>query len=625
MTQFLDKMLVKSPRYSQHSLNHTNKFTTRLGAVTPVYVRETAPGERVGFDVTHLTRLAPMLAPVMDSFRVNIDCGFVPSRILKDNVKYGIDFEKFHNPATPNGSRPVYPKENLLSMYIGACQASSNGDAIGTLYDYMGFPTFEAFDKYLREFKFTPEYGATPSTTDATNVFNWSGFFTSNSEGRVFMYPKMHGTLSVFGESTNMYDVFGTVPFSPIGYALYLYYNCSRASDIKSLIYINNKLVSNAFKDIQNFDSVLQTLGLTSSQFYAKYISYLKESALVYSFGSFAEPLMVNVAPLLAYWRFISDYYLNTNIDGDGDDFYSSVDFSRLDGKYMKLFDRRYPNDVFTSAFASQQSGTAVPIPVNGNIMDLRTANELQKFKEKVLYAGKRYVDNLLSIFGVKSSNGRLDKSIALGRETSSVQIEAVTQTNQAEISSMLESPLGSLVGQGVSYNKHYKNLDYTPEEHGFLIYMYSISPKASYFQGIPRMFLKTDYFDFLIPNFDKVGEQDVKTAELFLDPVQNGLSLDSNGVPNEIFGYNRRYYEYITANDEVHGQFRSSMDYWNVARKFDEKPTLSAEFIGIDPEHSNLNRIFTLTDGGEQTIYVMLNFSGSVVTPVSKYLNYDL
>lgn len=75
------------------------------------------------------------------------------------------------------------------------------------------------------------------------------------------------------------------------------------------------------------------------------------------------------------------------------------------------------------------------------------------------------------------------------------------------------------------------------------------------------------------------LGEQAVKNKEIYL----TGTATDE-----EAFGYQERYAEAKYFPSRITGKFRSTqatpLDMWHLAQKFDNLPTLSAEFIEENP-----------------------------------------
>lgn len=96
-----------------------------------------------------------------------------------------------------------------------------------------------------------------------------------------------------------------------------------------------------------------------------------------------------------------------------------------------------------------------------------------------------------------------------------------------------------------------------------------------AYSQMLPRHFTKSELLDFYNPQFANLGLQPVyrhQLAPLQLDPDEVG----------EVFGYNRPYADYVSMQDEVHGDFRTNMADYLMQRIFANKPELSEQFINI-------------------------------------------
>lgn len=230
-------------------------------------------------------------------------------------------------------------------------------------------------------------------------------------------------------------------------------------------------------------------------------------------------------------------------------------------------------------------------------ITDLRRAFRLQEWLEKNARAGSRYIESILSHFGVRSSDARLQRPEFLGGGMSPVMISEVLQTSSTRSN---ETPLGEMAGHGL-------NLGGTPhfskffEEHGYVIGIMSVMPKTSYQQGLPRHFSKFDKFDYFWPEFQHIGEQEVKKKEVY--------ALRWNEVPDydpeSTFGYNPRYSEYKYIPSSVHGDFQNSLDFWHLGRIFDAEnpPVLNEEFIVSDPS----TRIFAVEDTNTQHLWCHL------------------
>lgn len=215
------------------------------------------------------------------------------------------------------------------------------------------------------------------------------------------------------------------------------------------------------------------------------------------------------------------------------------------------------------------------------SINEFRKAFSLQKFLEKNARVGGRYTEQLLAHFGVKASDSRLQRPEYLGGGVQPIQIGEVVQTSETT----QNSDLGEMAGRGVSAGFTNKFKRYF-EEHGYVLGIMSIIPKASYFQGVSRMWSRQDRYDYYFPEFAHLGEQEILNKELY----QSGNSIEDN----KVFGYTPRYAEYKYIPNRITGEFRDTLDYWHLGRKFGATPTLSRQFIEVRP--SDNDRIFAVS-----------------------------
>lgn len=191
-------------------------------------------------------------------------------------------------------------------------------------------------------------------------------------------------------------------------------------------------------------------------------------------------------------------------------------------------------------------------------INDLRTAFSLQKWLEKNARAGSRYIESILSHFAVRSSDKRLQRPEYLGGSKSNIAISEVLQTSSTDST----SPQANMAGHGISVSAG-KNFSYFCEEHGYIHGILSVRPKTAYYQGIPRDLSKTvDRTQYYWPDFAFLGEQAVQNKELYVDPTNPAYNSGT-------FGYIPRYTEYRYNPGRVHGQMKTTLNTWQMARTF--------------------------------------------------------
>jgi len=260
-----------------------------------------------------------------------------------------------------------------------------------------------------------------------------------------------------------------------------------------------------------------------------------------------------------------------------------------------------------TDLFAATGGLEVEPTTIN----DLRRAYRLQEWLEKNARGGTRYIESILSHFGVKSSDARLQRPEYITGVKTPVVVSEVLNTSgtfeSTDPDAPTSPPQGNMAGHGIAVSSG-KSGRYYAEEHGYIIGIMSVMPKTAYQQGIPRNFLKLDPLDYFWPSFANIGEQEVQLQELY--------AYTSNKT--DTFGYVPRYAEYKYMPSRVAGDFRTSLSYWHLGRIFDNEPTLSQEFVECTPEDTQ--RIFAVTDPDAQKLYCHVLNKIKAVRPMPKY-----
>jgi hypothetical protein len=234
------------------------------------------------------------------------------------------------------------------------------------------------------------------------------------------------------------------------------------------------------------------------------------------------------------------------------------------------------------------------------NINDLRRAFRLQEWLEKAARGGSRYIEWLKVMFGVNSSDKRLQRPEYICGTKSPVVISEVLNTTGTEM-----APQGTMAGHGVSVVNGNQD-SYYVEEHGYIMGIMSVMPKPAYLQGLDRMWLKfNDPTEYYFSSFANIGEQEVYNREI--------MAYQANG--SGTFGYIPRYAEYRYMPNRVAGDFRTSLDFWHHARYFDNPPTLSQEFIECVPDKTP----FAVQDE-TNSLYCQVYNKIQSIRPIPKY-----
>lgn len=221
-------------------------------------------------------------------------------------------------------------------------------------------------------------------------------------------------------------------------------------------------------------------------------------------------------------------------------------------------------------------------------VSELRLALSLQRFEETSARYGSRYVEYLMSRFGVRSSDARLQRPELLSRSKEVVQISEVLQTAEGA------NPVGELRGHGISALRGNRFLRMF-EEHGYVMTLMAIQPRTMYVQGMARTWNRRDKYDFFQQETAHIGQQEILKKEIY------AASADPDGT----FGWQDRYDEYRRQENRIAGEFRTStLDFWHQARIFSSEPALNSAFVTSNPTERN----FAVPS--EDVIYVTANHS---------------
>lgn len=311
----------------------------------------------------------------------------------------------------------------------------------------------------------------------------------------------------------------------------------------------------------------------------------------------------INAFPLSAYLAIWDEYYRNPQLEegkwfnlepGDNTANFLLA-FDELSGGRYRVFSSKWEKDYFTSALPQPQVGDAILVPTAGmdpetglyfpqeiteldggdptaqgliieptdkvlagadstkmilhgsaTIRDLRWAEALQTFKERVLKVGQRYVDFLKGLWGNNISPGEAQVPVWFGYYRGKIQISDVTSTAATETGET-SNALGVYSGKADLYEVS-DNFNVFCSEHGWIIALMELKPNTSYGQGLPRWFRYQLPTDYPLDIFASIGDQEIRKEEILLW-TRTGESAKNN----ETFGYIPRFSEYRYRNG-IHG-----------------------------------------------------------------------
>lgn len=362
----------------------------------------------------------------------------------------------------------------------------------------------------------------------------------------------------------------------------------------------------------------------------------------------------LSVLPFRAYAKIFNDYYRDPNLSTELDlETELEGDVSAASAALYTLRQRGWPRDPFTSALPWAQRGASVLLPLAGTgtvtydaisnwyqadggdpsagtpafavpnflqddtaeslrvenidqvildtsnitINDFRRAMALQKWMENQARGGGRYIETIDSQFDVTVPDFRLQRAEYLGGGRQFVEISEVLSHTQGEGDDE-RVELGGMAGKGISVGKT-NRFTYRCQEHGWVMVILSVMPSAGYGQGIEKMWTRADKFDYGWPLLANLGEQPILSKEIFY-----GYAEASEVGNNTIFGYTPRYAEYKYRNNRIAGDFRETLGFWHLIRRFLSRPVLDVNFTTMlenpDPDtlEESFRRVFANQDG---------------------------
>ena len=252
------------------------------------------------------------------------------------------------------------------------------------------------------------------------------------------------------------------------------------------------------------------------------------------------------------------------------------------------------PADVVRNLIGMATSGIS--------ISDFRNVNSLQRFLEIRVRQSPRYKNLVKGLFDVNLDYDELMMPEFLGGISDTIPVYKVTQTTPTE-----GNPLGSFAGQGcLQSGMRHVIRKYCPED-GYILGVMSVVPAANYSQLLAPHFTRMNLLDWHFPQFNNISYQPMLYKHLC--PYQ-AYAINPQSV-NNVFGYQRAYWDLIASFDEVHGEFRGSMRNFLINRVFDRAPELSKDFLLVNPDH--VNDVFAMTsENGDKIL-------GSIAFEITK------
>lgn len=558
MANIFNSIRLTKPSGSKFDLSYENRLTAKFGELIPFFHQEVLPGDAFKVGQKHLIRMAPTLAPLMQQVDVYMHYFFVPNRLLWDSWQDFISNVK----KSGSSSLPVRP---TLQIQIPKGPYNNLKDLPleirpGSLYDYFGFPTINE--------KPSKDIGGILSSIDA-------------------------------------------LPFR--AYAL-IYNEYYRDQNLTAEI---------EFSHDSGPSSANESLRLMKLQRRAWIHDYFTSALPWPQYGT--NPVNLPFGQGEVYYS--PSAVGNALYGQDGtSDAPKCILGNSGEGGYLEGFSSSSDADQGIVSSSNLHVDNSKDLKVRftsqtvPSVVDLRRAFKVQEWLERQAIGGSRYIEQIFSHFGVRSSDARLQRPEYLCGLKSPLIMSEVQQTGASKTteSGQVQEPLGMLAGNATSVSSNFA-FSRRFEEHGQLIGILSVMPKSSYFQGVPRKFSRESWDEYYWPEFANIGEQAIRNKEIYFDFSGNKSFSNKNDTPsNQEFGYAPRYAEYRYNPNEVHGEFRSSLRFWHMARSFKNAPMLNTSFITYD--NSNVDNVLAVSSDVAHPLYCQIYNQVEAFRLIPKY-----
>lgn len=553
---------LRKPKTNGFNMNYQLLTTGNMGDLIPITCQEVIPGDIWRGRSEVFCRLMPMLRPIMQRVDIYTHYFFVPNRLLWNISKQKNSWQAFITGGEDGKQTPEPPNFVMSSQNIlGVINELPGAFDVCSLWDYFGLPTKS--DSELNSL-FS---GQTIGTNEKILLYPFLAYQLIYDE----YYRDQNYTESIL-DSENMQG--GSYPVSNV-VDLFTLRKRSWKKDY----------FTSALPNAQRGEPVEFSLlgeAPVSGRFNTQVSGIVRLNGFDYV-GSDSEPFPDSAGGLFLRSKYIdypdsSSLVLGATPQGDFDEFRHGVvsGYTELSGS--GVLDEGVSVDL--------RNVSAL------NVQTLREGLRLQEWLERNSVGGARYVEQIYSHFGVMVPDATIQRPIYLGGGKQTIRISEVLQAVDEE-----SAPLGDMAGHGISVGRThgFNNRKFT--EHGFIIGIVSVVPKASYMNGLSRMWTRLDKLDYYFPEFAHLGEQEVKIKELVFKWSKNINSLISSNRNDDTFGYQSRYAEYKYNEDRISGEFRTTLKDWHLGRDFSTQFDNNADFLEIQPQETE--RIFAVQDNG--------------------------
>lgn len=533
-------------------VNKPHTLTTmNVGKLVPIKVIEVMPNSTFKVDVKSLVRSLTPLNPTMSNAYVSVIAIYTPFRVVNN---------RWYNVLGENDTTAWTEQSNVEvpTCSIGGKKDNKYFDAVGSLGHHLGLPLMNM--SYFEQGDIPDSVALAKSNFQVSSMYkriyceNWNEWFRDQNTQAPIIFSK---------ELNESYSDFAGIDKEIRGGKSYTY-----SSTNDTWTESGNAYYSDYSEN--NYSCYLLPTNKRHDYFTSAYPTPQKGEA---------QEFIDMFLPVLSSDTVPEKYDLNINNLPDGVS-RSGLTFDSLTGTVSTgSVGLGIKGGVAGSTTASVTVNSDKLTPSNlfaytGNIGSatinkLRQNLAVQHWLENSARGGSRRNEILEVHFHVKTNPLTLNKSRYLGGFEFKLNAQTAVATAESE-----NYTVGSTGGYMAAGNVN--NLfTFSADEHGAIMIYATCRTEQIYSQGVDKMWLRKDRYDFYWPEFQNLGAQIIKNSEVFL----SGTSSD-----DEVFAYNDYADEYRTEVNKVSGYLDpvapSSLSSWTYANNFADLPAYGADFI---------------------------------------------
>lgn len=338
------------------------------------------------------------------------------------------------------------------------------------------------------------------------------------------------------------------------------------------------------------------------------------------------------------YPQSVRDNYVDNAIGAYGNADTSKFDTSRLGTYYSTDL-----ADVDKNTVAASYDTSTAPF--------IRLLLSVQNYVNRNNLSGGRFIENLLSRYGVKVPRERLDMAEYIGEYRVPLTIAKVTNVAETDGG----SPLGSYAGQAMGWNNEKGSFEYEAVEDGYIFVAQYLDIDTTTVEGVDRDLFNFTPVSFFTPEFDGLGLEAIGTCEVAFpslntyeetegaspESISGALQTVNLSSPDSVFGFAPMYYDYKFGKSRLTGDFlvntlNKGADSMHLFRMTglqqclnlqdssddytDYMPVISAQDSSfIFSEQRQFDRIFAVTSDEVDHFYITNNFDVIAERPMKK------